>query len=156
MFAAFEAKISLKAATLPNEQKIVAKVTESLLYYKAYERLESSKFPFVGPKIPVHVFYNGYSNQSLLSSDGVFYGTEEFQLSLKISNYQKEEAGEYRRVVYTDSGVISLHFNDCNYYYVLVQYDLRIPNIILFTETLHIYTAGETVTIIMEYGCSWH
>ena len=146
LFAAFEEKISVKAATLPNEQNIFAKVNASLSYYKAYEKLESSNFQFDGP----YIFHNGYSNQSLLSSDETFYGTNEFQLSLKISNYQGEQAGEYSVVVYTNSRYALDTFDDCYDYDSFAAEYLRVRNVIWYTEVLHIYTAGETITIAME------
>ena len=146
LLAAYEENISVKAATLPNEQKIVAKVNESLSYYKAYEKLENSNFRFAGP----YIFHNGYPNQSLLSSDGTFNGTNKFQLSLNILNYQREEAGDYSMVVYAHSRFALYNFDDCKNYGSSVQHVLRVRVAIWYIEALHIYTAGKTFTIAMK------
>ena len=147
LFAEYEEKISVKASTLPKEENIFAKVNESLSYHKTYKELESDGY------LPsdIYIFHNGSSSQSLLSTDRAFYGTNEVQLSLEISNYQQEEAGEYSIVVYADSNDILDDYYDCNKYDRLFSRDLKIDDAILYTETLHIYTAGKAII----YNCYW-
>ena len=81
-FAVYEEKLLVNAgAIISQEHKIVAKVNDSLLYSVSYLKKGSGLNPIT------HIFQNGLENQALLSSSGIFYGTNEFHLIVNISNY---------------------------------------------------------------------
>ena len=98
----------------------MAKINESLLYYRSYGKTKNDFY------FESYIYHNGYLNQSLLSSNGIFYGTDEFHLLINISTYQGDEAGEYFVIVYTDS-------------------PLLIFSSIWHVETLQIHTTGKTL-----------
>ena len=132
----------MEAATFLKEQKIFVKVNKSLSYHKVYGELE------IGDYFPpnIYIFHNGYPSQSLLSTDGAFHGTNEVQLSLEISNYQKEEAGEYCIIVCTDPCNLFCGFSHCDDDDDSRSFhDLNMCQAILYTEMLHIYTAGKAI-----------
>ena len=128
--------MSVKAATVSQQQKIAAKVNESVLYNISYPKLEV--YWYFG----TYIYRNGELNQSLLSSNGTFYGTNEFLLLVNISTYQEDEAGEYFIIAYTDS--FKLLVNGCppdSFYFV--RYYLWIFGLIQYAATLQILTAGK-------------
>ena len=136
-FAVYEEKLLVNAgAIISQEHKIVAKVNDSLLYSVSYLKKESGLNPVT------RIFQNGLENQALLSSTGIFYGTNEFHLFVNISTYQEDETGEYYVIGYTST--FKLLFNGCpqssSYF---VRYYLWIFWLIRYVATLQILTAGK-------------
>ena len=94
------------------------------------------------------IYQNGYLNQSLLSSNGTFYGTNELHLLVNISTYQADEAGEYFVIGYADSLLLD-HVSGCpKELYFFVRYHLNIFEIIWHAASLQILTAGKWIAVI--------
>ena len=136
-FAVYEEKLLVNAGSIiSQEHKIVAKVNDSLLYSVSCGKKESGSNPVT------HIFQNGLLNQALLSSTGIFYGTNEFHLLVNISSYQEDETGEYFVIGYTDTFKLLLDACPSSSYY-FVRYNLRIFELIQCAATLQILTAGK-------------
>ena len=86
------------------------------------------------------IYQNGYLNQSLLSSTGAFYGTNELHLLVNISTYQADEAGEYFVIGYVSGCPLDLYY--------FVRYHLNIFEIIWHAASLQILTAGKWIAVI--------
>ena len=135
---AYEEKLLVNAATLSQENKIVAKINDSLLYSSSYGKTELDNYFWT------QIHQNGYLNQSLLSSSGTFFGTNDFHLFINISTYQEHEAGEYFVIVYTD--IFALYYTHaCPAFIYLdfVDYYLSIIDIVWQVEILQIQTSGK-------------
>ena len=97
-----------------------------------------------------YIYQNGYLNQSLLSSNGIFYGTNEFHLLLNISTYQGDEAGEYFVIVYTDSHALIFEYG-CSTYFHFIGFSLWLFSLIWQVETLQIHTTSKTLLYIYKH-----
>ena len=129
--------LSVNAPTISQESKIVAKINESLLYNRSYGKMEVDLY--FG--IAWYIYQNGYLNQSLLSSNGAFYGTNNFHLFINIETYQEDEAGEYFVTGYI--AVFTFYFFCPSKYFSFLVSHLSIVNTIWHVETLQIQTSGE-------------
>ena len=137
--AAYEEKISANAVINYNlqEQNIVAKINESLLYNKSYGKMELDFY------LETFIYQNGYLNQFLLSSNGTFYGTNEFHLLVNISVYQEDEAGEYFVIGYADSRSLRYVSGCPPRLDRFVRYELYVFQTIWYAASLQILTAGK-------------
>lgn len=135
--AAYEEKLSVNAATnYLQEEKIVAKINESLQYKKSYGKMEIDDY------VGTSIYRNGHLNQSLLSTNRPFYGTNELCLLVNIPTYQ-DEAGEYSVIGYADSRSLRRVSGCPPYLDDFVRFDFRIFDIIWHAASLQILTAGK-------------
>ena len=127
----------MTAASSAKEHSIVAKINESLVHSISYGKVETDIYHEIA------IYQNGSLNPSLLSSNGVFYGTNEFHLLVNIFTYQAQEAGEYIAVTYADP---SERFSDngCWSYFSFVDAHVAFIHMIWHVETLQIHTTGNT------------
>ena len=91
-----------------------------------------------------YMYQNGYLNLSLLSSNGIFYGTNEFRLLVNISNYHEDDAGEYFVIVYTYPHILISDY-ECHKYFEFVIVDLSVGLPVWRVDTLQIHTTGNTL-----------
>ena len=137
ILVAYEEKLTVNAAAISQENKIVAKINDSLLYNSSYGKMELDR-------TFAYIYQNGYLNQSLLSSSGTFFGTNDFRLFLNISTYQEHEAGEYFIIVYTNTFTLYFTYACPEFdYFDFLNNDLSIYNIVWQVETLQIQTSGK-------------
>ena len=136
-FAVYEEKLLVNAgAIISQEHKILAKVNDSLLYSVPYLKKES-KLDTV-----THIFQNGHLKKALLSSTGIFYGTNEFHLLVNISSYQENETGEYFAIGYINT--LQLYYDGCpQSSSTFLKNYLWISVLIRYAATLQILTAGK-------------
>ena len=120
----------------------MAKINESLVYSKSYDKTGSC------PYSEIHIYQNGYLNQSLLSSNGTFNGTNEFRVLVNISTYQEDEAGEYFVIVYAHPCVYA---RGCWSYFRFIDLYLSDYLPIRHVETLQIHTTGNSLLHIIIY-----
>ena len=134
--AAYEEKLWVNSAPFSQEQNILARINETLLYNQSYGKVESGNY------LGTFIYQNGYLNQSLLSSNGAFYGTDEFRLLVNISTYQEDEAGEYFVIVYSNIFALN-NIEFCPPYLEFLIFYLPISEIIWHLKALQIQTAGK-------------
>ena len=139
--ADYKEKLSVNAATISQEHKIVAKINDSLLYNRPYAKMVTDIYF----KTVIH--QNGYSNQSLLSSNRTFSGTNEFHLVANISSYQEHEAGEYFVISYSNTYALYFAYGCPVSFDDLMQYFSSYYGIIGHIGTLQILTAGKWIII---------
>ena len=140
--AVYEEKLSVNAATISQEHKIVAKINESLLVYnRSFGKMEND-FYFL-----TTIYHNGHLNQFLVHSNGIVPETNEFHLVLNISTYQEDEAGEYSIISYSNILTLQLSYGCPVIFDHLVYYYSSLYRIILDVGTLQILTAGKWITI---------
>ena len=138
--AAYGGKLSANAATFSQENKILAKINESLLYNKNFTQTESHI------RYSTYIYINGYLNQSLLSSIGSFQGTNELRLFVNISTYEGDEAGDYFVIVYADKFNL-FFFSVCFAHYPHLISDILAQPTIWYVQTLQVLTTGNTSVI---------
>ena len=135
--AVYKGKLLVNAgAIISQEHKIVAKVNDSLLYSVSYGKKQSGLSPVT------HIFQNGHLNQTLLSSTGIFYGTNEFNLFVNISTYQEDETGEYFVIEYTNTFQLLVNGCTTSSFYFVHNY-LETFELIQYAAALQILTAGK-------------
>ena len=139
--ADYEENLSINAATISQEDEIVAKINESLLYNKSDSKMQTDL------NLQTFIYQNGHPNQSLLSSNGIFYGTNGFQLVVTTPSYQEHEAGEYFVISYSEIPAVSFGYG-CSLSWSILLYFFPSPyEIIRHVGTLEIITAGKWITI---------
>ena len=93
----------------------------------------------------IYIYQNGYLNQSLLSTNGTFYGTNEYRLLVNASTYQGEQAGEYYVITYSD--LFILFDYGCWSYLDIVVSHVSFYSLIWHLETLQIQTTGNSLLL---------
>ena len=140
--ADYQEKLSINAATISQEHKIVAKINESLRYNRSYAKIETDL------NLLTVIYQNGYLNHSLLSSNGIFNETNEFQLVVTISSYQEHEAGEYFVISYGYIHDLFVGYDCPVSWYDWFLYFPSYFGIIRHIGTLQILTAGKWMITI--------
>ena len=134
-FAVYEEKLSVTAATISQGHNTVASINESFIYNISYEKMETYIYFFA------YIYQNGYLNQLLFLFNEIISGMDEFHISVNISTYQEDEAGEYFVIVY----VLPLSLVDdteCGAYIAFLSFNFSVVLPVGLVEILQIHTAG--------------
>ena len=127
--------MSVNAAIISQEHKLFAKINESLLYKRNYAKTESNY------SYSTYIYHDSYLNQSLLTSNGSFHGTNELRLLVNISTHEGNEAGDYFVIVYADT--LNQAFG-CLAQSRFVSFNILVQPTIWYVQTLQIFTTGKT------------
>ena len=92
--------------------------------------------------IGIAIYKNGYLNLSLISSKGIFYGTNGFHLLVNISSYQGDEAGEYFVITY----ILNFQIYECHPYFFSSSGFL-----LSHVEMLQIQTTGKSLLLYVHF-----